>query len=312
VSISRIRSAVVASLVSVALGTGAAYAAGPVDSTPRHTAEFNGGVYAVAYRGNTVFVGGAFTTAYYGGHSYPRQRLAALDATTGALLGWAPKADGTVHALAVAGSAVYAAGEFNDVTGLHRDGLVRLDASRVYLAGSFHRTNNVSSTGRLVAVDPASGVLDHGFRPQPPAVVHSVAVGPQGVYAALGGLGGRVIAYGFDGTARWTVTTDGDVQAVAVLGPAVYLGGHYDNVCQSVRTGAHGVCIDGSVRRVKLAAVDLNGNLLPWAPDANGIHGVFAVAANESLGTVAAAGEFTTIKGVQRRRFALFGLPAAG
>jgi hypothetical protein len=142
-------------------------------------------------------------------------------------------------------------------------------------------------------------------------VVHSVAIGSQGVYAALGGLGGRVIGYGFDGSAGWTVTTDGDVQAIGVLGPVVYLGGHYDNVCQSGRTGVHGVCVDGSVRRVKLAAVDLAGNLLPWAPDANGIHGVFAVATDGPSGTVAAAGEFTTVKGVKRRRFALFGLPAA-
>jgi hypothetical protein len=149
-------------------------------------------------------------------------------------------------------------------------------------------------------------VLDLAFRPHPVAVVHGVAAGPAGVYAALGGQGGRAIGYGFDGAQRWILTTDGDVQAVAVLGANVYLGGHFDNVCASVRTGTHGGCVDGSLPRVKLAAADLNGNLDAWAPNANGVHGVFALAAVESTGRLAVGGEFTTIQGIWQPRFALF------
>lgn len=177
----------------------------------------------------------------------------------------------------------------------------------MYLGGSFHRTNKVSSTGRLIAVRPATGVVDLGFRPKPPALVHNVTVGPNGVYAALGGQGGRAVAYGFDGHEKWTVVTDGDVQAIGVLNSVIYVGGHYDNVCQTVRNGAHGVCTDGSVRRVKLSALDLNGRLLPWNPDANGIHGVYALTVSPQLGQVATGGEFTTMKGRQQRRFAVLG-----
>jgi hypothetical protein len=357
----------------------AAKSGAPVESTPHKSAEFNGGVYALAYRGSTIYVGGDFTTAYYGGKSFTRNRLAAVDANSGALLNWKPSADGAVRGIAADTDGVYAVGDFGHVSGQKRDGLVGLNpdsgavsglshnisgvpkavaigngrvyvagritmvdgavrgnlfavsptsgavdtdwkastddtvealaisGNRVYLAGSFHKTDGVSSSGRLTAVDPASGALDKGFRPQPPAVVHAVAVDANGVYTAVGGQGGRTITYGLDGRERWTVTTDGDVQAVTVLGGVVYIGGHYDNVCQSVRTGVHGICIDGSVKRVKLAAVASNGDLLDWAPNGNGIHGVFALVASEPLGEIAAGGEFTTIKGAQQRRFALFG-----
>jgi hypothetical protein len=370
-------------LVALVIGAlGALGAAAPaqavVSASPVTSATFNGGVYALAVRGTTVFIGGNFTSATYNGHHYARQRLAAVDAATGALLDWAPTADAAVRALAVDGSAVYAAGDFAYVGGLHRDGVARLDAStgavgafkhsvlgapkalgvghgllyvaghltgvdgkvrantaafslttgtlvdswapatddtveslavtadRVYLGGSFHRTNDVSSTTRLVAVDPDTGVLDLTFRPKPVAVVHGVTAGPAGVYAAIGGQGGRAVGYGFDGTEQWNLTTDGDVQAVAVLAGKVYFGGHFDNVCATVNNGAHGVCTDGSLVRVKLGAAGTDGTLDAWSPNGNGIHGVFALAPVQANGRLAAGGEFTTIGGVSRPRFALF------
>jgi hypothetical protein len=356
----------------------AAPASAALSPAPVTTPTFNGSVYAVAFGGDTVYVGGNFTAAVVRGKQVPRQRLAAIDVRTGTLLDWAPAADNVVRAIAVAGDRVWIGGDFQAVNGATRDSLARLDATtgaldavkhrisggtpralavghgrlymaglftgvdgavrgnvaaftldsgalsdwapytddlveavavtatRVYLSGSFHQTNGISSTGRLIAVRP-DGSVDLTFRPQPSAIVHAIAVADDVVYAAVGGRGGRAIAYDATGRARWTLTTDGDVQAVTVLGGTVYLGGHYDNVCGSTRTGDQGVCLDGSVPRVKFAATDLAGRLLSWAPTGNGIRGVLALAANPSLDLVAAGGEFTTLDGLSQKRFALFG-----
>lgn len=354
-------------------------AAAAVSATPLPTPTFNGSVYAVAVSGNVVYVGGSFTAAIVRGKQVARQRLAAVDVSTGALLDWAPAADNVVRAVAVAGQHVWVGGDFQNVNGQVRDSLAKVSATgsgaldpasyrisggtpralgvghgrlylaglftavngvtrgnvaavdlasgalsgwaprtddlvtslavtdnRVYLAGSFHRTNDISSTGRLIAVRADGATVDLGFRPQPQAIVHAMSATADRVYAALGGQGGRAVAYSTGGSAEWTLTTDGDVQAIAALGGSVYLGGHFDNVCRSTRTGDHGSCVDGALPRVKLAATDLDGDLLPWAPTANGIRGVLAMTASAGPGVVVAGGEFTTIDGVAQKRFAVF------
>ncbi len=60
----------------------------------------------LAVSGSTVYVGGGFTSI--GGQ--PRNRIAALDATTGAATSWNPNANLGVSALVVSGSTVYVGG----------------------------------------------------------------------------------------------------------------------------------------------------------------------------------------------------------
>jgi hypothetical protein len=363
-----------ASLVVAAAGPAGA----AVSDSPSTSPGFNGPVFAVATAGNVAYVGGNFTAAVVKGKTIARQRLAAVDLTTGALLAWAPAADKTVRALAVdPDGSVWAGGDFQTLNGQARDSLAKISAGgvldpasykisggtpralavghgrlylaglftgvngsargnvaaidletrqlsgwaartddlvtslavsgdRIYLGGSFHRTNGMSSTGRLIAVKRDGGGVDTGFLPRPSAIVWAVAVAGDRVYAAIGGQGGRTISYTTGGVAKWTLTTDGDAQAVAVLGGTVYIGGHFDNVCRSANTGDHGVCLDGSVSRIKLAATDLDGDLLPWAPQANGVWGVRALAANTQAAVVLAGGEFTTLGGASQKRFAVF------
>jgi hypothetical protein len=70
------------------------------------------------------FIGGTFTQV--GGQA--RERLARLNAD-GTLHPWNPNANGTVLALAVSGSTVYAGGAFTSIGGQTRNGIAALDAS---------------------------------------------------------------------------------------------------------------------------------------------------------------------------------------
>jgi hypothetical protein len=211
----------------------------------------------------------------------PRTNLAAFTLSTGALDPWAPTTDDTVNALAAT-------------------------PGRVYVGGRFHRTNGVSSTLRLTAVDPVTGALDRGFLPKPVSQVFALTADETGVYAALGGQGGRAVAYTFAGATRWTRVFDGDAQAIAELDGVTYVGGHFDRACTTTNNGTKGICTDGSVPRGKLAAVDAQGNLLDWSPQANGVAGTRQMTASALLGAVSAVGDFTTVGGVTRKRYVSF------
>ena len=83
--------------LSVALSGPAGAIVSPTPSPGAGTCETNGRVNAVAYLGGTIYLGGSFTEV----EGTTRNRLAACNAATGALLSWNPNANGVVRALKV-------------------------------------------------------------------------------------------------------------------------------------------------------------------------------------------------------------------
>ena len=133
-----------------------------VGAKPVTSYQTNGRVDAILFLNGTIYIGGKFTSvrpsgAPAGTGEVARNRLAAFDASTGALLPWNPNASAAVYALAGSGSTVYIGGTF-----------AKLGAS---------------TRSRIGAVDATSGAVLSGFKPKLDAAVNSIAVGGGVVYA---------------------------------------------------------------------------------------------------------------------------------
>ena len=211
---------------------------------------------AINSRGTQLYVGGDFTRI----DSTGRPRVAAVTTTGGRLVRrWKARVNDTVHDLAVRGSRLFIAGEFGRVDGVvrrrvaalarddadlirsfraHANGRVRTLAVRyktLYLGGHF--TNVRGATRRYLASVSTGRGAPRSWRPtvctqnQTQCPVFDIDVYQRGLYAGVGGDGGGRLR-GFDavsGAALWpAISTDGDVQAVAVSGSRVYAGGHFE------------------------------------------------------------------------------------
>src|SRR5207244_4128438 len=109
-------------------------------------------VVALAVSGTTVYAGGVFSAV--GGQT--RERIAALDATTGLATTWNPDAIAEVYALAVSGSTVYAGGAFYiphdpevnppSIGGAFRNYIAALDATTGYATGWAPDANGLVTT----------------------------------------------------------------------------------------------------------------------------------------------------------------------
>ncbi len=362
----------------------AAPAQAEYQSTPRSAtwSPTDGRVYAIERIGNTIYIGGSFTSVRNpaGGANQARQRLAAFDATSGALLPWNPGANGEVRALQSSsdGSGLFVGGAYTTIAGVNRSRLAELSATtgalmpsfgattnstvyalerigtRLFVGGIFSAVNPGSGTqnrARIAAVNESNGSFVAGWsgsadsavtaltaspngdrvfvggrfrtlsgqsrdyigavdtntgaasswRPpipctdvQNPCIAFDIAVDIGTVYLGAGGPGGRVVAYDIaSGARRWTAYGDGDVQAVAVLGDVVYVGGHFD-----VNWG-------GQSRAGLVALSTASGGLLNFAPRILGNLGVWDIHAEADRLRI--GGGFTSIDGSgARTRYAEF------
>lgn len=182
--------------------------AAPSDSPDPGAVQADGRVSAVLRVGDRIYLAGSFQSV----NGVPRPRLAAIDANTGALTGWSPRANRGVYTLAASadGSRIYAGGDFTAVNGVARNRLAALDAAtgqpvpgwtpgadgtvrtidvsgaRVYVGGAFLNVSGQART-RLAMVDAATGAVSDAWRPGANNVVRKLAVSDDGARVYAGG-----------------------------------------------------------------------------------------------------------------------------
>lgn len=190
-----------------------------VSADPLPTVQIDGVAWTQVIVGNTVYVGGSFTTARPAGaapgtNTVARSNFLAYDLTTGNLLPFAPAFNSQVRALAVSPDKkiLYVGGQFTQVNGSNRYRLVAFDLTkspatvltsftattdasvyglaatetRLYAAGLFGKVNSDARTG-AAAVDARTGAVQP-FRVTPAdGTVRQVAVSPDRTKVVLGG-----------------------------------------------------------------------------------------------------------------------------
>jgi fibronectin type 3 domain-containing protein len=286
-------------------------------------------VNALAISGSTLYIGGLFAQV----DGVTRHKLAALNATTGSLVTtWRPGVDLQVDQLAVVGSNVYATGIFQDVTDTsgtylqpyvarfdatsgtfdqswrpEPNGRVRAiigsaDSTRVFIGGDFTSVSGATWANTTASLSVSTGAVDTTYRPAPNNVnqhasvydIRTDSTGTQLILAVGGGGGACTDENAATGANIWSHHTNGNLQAVRIVGSTVYCGGHFNG------SGS----FDGFDRN-KLAAVDLaSGAVLDFAPTVNSALGVWYMGADDTHLYV--GGDFTKISGVNQPHFAMF------
>jgi hypothetical protein len=228
--------AVVAAMLALVVLPSAA-AAAVVGAKPMPSWQSNGRVDVIVVSGTTAYLGGTFTTmrpagAPAGVGEVVRNRVAAVDLTTGDLLPWDPEASGRVGAIAVDGATVYLGGTFSTVGGKTRRRIAAVDAL-TGVATAFHAA--VNGGVRALAVADGRLYAGGGFTT------------PQTYVAAFDPVTG---AY----QSSWAATTDGPVDAIAAAagGTRIVLGGGFNT-------------LDGAASSAIGAVDPSTGASLPWS-----------------------------------------------
>ena len=304
-------------------GTTAQNYAAAVDPTTGDDTSWNpnpdGDVETLLVSGGNVYLGGTFTTVNSG---VSRNNLAAVSASTGTDTGWNPNVNGAVYTMALSGSTLYFGGAFTSINGSTArsnaaavsvstgtgtawnpgpDGTVdslAVSGSTVYLGGAFTTINSGAAStvtrNNAAAVDASSG-YDIGWDPEPNAEVDAISVSSAGL--VLGGQFSAVNAVTRNSAAAigpsgavtaWNpnlADSSGPVvNAIAISGSTVYLGGTFTSVENHSGTG--------SQARSNAAAVDAtNGDDTGWNPDPDAA--VNTIAVNGS--TVYLGGSFANV-----------------
>jgi hypothetical protein len=198
-----------------AIKVGEAYFLGAVDvatGEPRQSwnPNIDGSVPSVdtlAISSNAIYVGGRFSQVSF----QPRAYLAALDTESGGPLPWDPSPNAPVSALVLSSNAIYVGGRFTNIGGQTRSGLAAVDLA----------------AGTVATWDPSGANAN---------VVRALTVNDDRVYVAgsFQKIGGRsrtnlaaIDPITGDATA-WSPSVMSQINALAVSGDTVYVGGVLD------------------------------------------------------------------------------------
>lgn len=274
-------------------------------------------VRALAARGDTIYVGGYFSTM----QGVPRMCLAGVDAMTAAPTAWDPRPNDEVNALVVDDEYIYAAGYYHTLgpwqvrynlaafdltTGLPTewnpdpDGLIVYSLAvkdrAVYAGGDFTFVGGQARSG-IAALDAASGAAT-AWNPSANGAIGAMVLRGDTVYVGggftrIGGEPRRHLA-ALDATTGLATLWDPNlgygstVDAMVLLGSTMYVGGSFATV--------------GPEHRGALAAVDAtSGMLTPWRAD---LTSGWVTSMVMSAGKLYVAGMFDTIAGVPRTSLA--------
>ncbi len=221
----------------------------------------NGPVFASVLRNGKFYIGGKFSAV----QSLARGNLAALDAATGKVDGaWTPVAELLTDATGPNSS------KYNNTP--IRAMAVSLDGNRLFVGGDMDRINGLDRPV-VAALDPAVGAVDASFAPgsRLDKSYQAMQIAPDtlgGMALATGGVINRGWRLGADGSERWFINTNGDVQAAAISGGTVYFGGHFTKVC---RVSCYDSNTADDTKRMHIAAFDDLAATRPdpdptWAP----------------------------------------------
>jgi hypothetical protein len=193
--------------------------------------------------------------------------------------------------------------------------LVRKRAG-IYVAGEFRSLNGDAAFQRLALVNKKRGATVRAFNPGASRTLLDIAVGRGAVYAAEGGLrGGGALAFArSDGQTLWQRRFDGDAQAIIGMGDQIYVGGHFNGICDDAAQEPDGTCTNGRTPRLRGASLAPDtGNLTGWDPRADSDLGITTFAAVPRQQRLVVGGAFTHMNGGTTNvgRFAVFNTPAS-
>ncbi len=238
----------------------------------------------------SVFVAGDFLNL--GGHV----RLARLDAVTGvASAGWNANADRGVASLLLDGSQLLVGGQFAALGSVGaQGGLARLASGDAAIDASFVGDAAGPGSVNAFALDAAGGVILGGSFDAARQDGELVLYPRRNLVRLLPG-GGAVQRYELD--RDWAVEAQGEVNAIAIDGNALYAGGNFTAINDTVRP--------------RLAKIAADSGVLDsgWTPTADAP--VRRLVADSAMGLYV-LGDFITLNGSSRAGLGRIALGASG